>query len=388
MNGKSLDMRNHCLAAAIAAALALSGCAGIPERLQVAAATYAAARPLVPEPVRYWADGPLEQYGDWLLLLEQQRIASPGDGAGSLLAISSGSDDGAFAAGLLNGWSARGDRPEFAIVTGVSTGALIAPLAFLGPAYDDQLRRLYTTIQRSDIFAPSLARGLLGGASLLDTTPLAGLIARNVSASMLDEIAAEHRRGRRLLVLTTNLDAQRGVVWDMGAIATSSSPNRLALFRQVLLASSSIPGAFTPVLIDVETGAERFSEMHVDGGTVAGFMTLPRALLDVMGEMDPSPERRIVVIYNGHLEPRFELVKPKTLTILGRALATTLTEADRAAIDALRDFANAKRTGFAVCSIQSDFAEVSTSMFERKYMNALYDYGARIARTPTGCLSR
>src|SRR5262249_31665013 len=164
---------------------------------------------------------------------------------------------------LLCGWTAADTRPEFKIVTGISTGALTAPFAFLGPEYDGTLREVYTTIRTKDIIEPrSTLSGIIGDA-LADNTPLLRLLRRKGDDRVMQAIAAEYQRGRVLLVGTTNLDAQRGVVWNVTAIAASGNPRALALIHQILLASAAIPAAFPPIMIDVEVDGRRYQEMHV-----------------------------------------------------------------------------------------------------------------------------
>src|SRR6266702_6155692 len=180
--------------------------------------------------------------------------------SGPWLAISGGGSDGAYGAGVLTGWSESGTRPEFAVVTGVSIGALIAPFAFLGPKYDEEVHKNFTTIGAADIFEDRTTRD-----SLFDYWPLKRLIEQRVTPTLLSEIAAEHARGRRLFVATTNLDAGRRVIWNMGAIAAKGDDKALKLFRDVVLASASIPGFFQPVSIEVEANGKKFQEMHLDG---------------------------------------------------------------------------------------------------------------------------
>lgn len=151
---------------------------------------------------------------------DAQAFQSLIDGAGAAgdpwLVLSGGGENGAFAAGLLAGWSQAGDRPAFGVVTGVSTGALIAPFAFVGPAADAALRANYTEITAADVFE-------LGGnptAALTDNWPLKDRIDKSVTPDLLKAVAAEHAKGRRLLIATTQVDAERSTVWDMGAIAT------------------------------------------------------------------------------------------------------------------------------------------------------------------------
>ena len=182
------------------------------------------------------------------------------------LAVSGGGDDGAFGAGLLVGWSEHGDRPEFQIVTGVSTGALIAPFAYLGPSYDAELQEVYTSITPDSIFKERSLIGMFTQDSMADTTPLWELISQHVDEQMLADLASAYEGGRLLLIGTTDLDAQVPVIWNIGAIAASGHPGSLDLVRKILRASSAVPGVFQPVLIDIELDGKVYQEMHVDGG--------------------------------------------------------------------------------------------------------------------------
>ena len=189
------------------------------------------------------------------------------------LLLSGGGANGAFGSGLLNGWTKTGTRPVFKIVTGVSTGALMAPYAFLGPKYDDALRDLYTTTRSQNIFVSGSLFGMISqlffGEALADTGPLASMIAQHVDEQFVREVAAAHSQGRRLYIGTVDLDAQRFIVWNMGLIAQANYPDKVRLFRKVMLASASIPVVFPPVFFDVKADGRLFDEMHVDGGVVA-----------------------------------------------------------------------------------------------------------------------
>ncbi|HLN40049.1 MAG TPA: patatin-like phospholipase family protein, partial [Xanthobacteraceae bacterium] len=230
-----------------------------PPRIPFTAADeVAAAIPGMPD-ARFWADS----VADFTAALPPQ--------PGPWLALSSGGADGAFGAGLLKGLSESGHRPDYAVVTGVSTGALMAPFIFAGPRYDDALRAAYTKITAADVFEVGST-----GESFVDSWPLKDLIAKQITPALLADVAAAHNSGRRLFVITTDLDAERSVVWNMGAIAAHAADKNggdaaLALFRRVLLASSAIPGGFPPVLIDVEANGKKFQEMHVDGGVGGQF---------------------------------------------------------------------------------------------------------------------
>tara|TARA_Y100000815_G_scaffold171057_1_gene155412 strand:+ start:450 stop:1643 length:1194 start_codon:yes stop_codon:yes gene_type:complete len=366
--------------------LALAGCANAwPERVPHSASDQADAQVIPGEAIRYWADADADAFAGW----QQRALAAAQSGVPiRLLAISGGSDKGAYSAGLLVGWSKAGTRPEFTVVTGVSTGALIAPFAFLGSDYDDALQSLYTGITADDIYRAQYLSGLLGGASLLDSAPLAELIARYVTPELLAQIAQEHAKGRRLLVMTTNLDAQRGVIWDMGAIAASAYPRKLALFRQVLLASAAIPGAFPPVPIAVTGGGRQFVEMHVDGGVTSGFLTLPRALLDADEAAAAPRGAQITLLYNGRITPHFEVTEPTTFEIMSRSLTAALTEADRRSIGEVRRYAARNGYRFALCAIGEDFPETDPDLFDQAFMRDLFAHGLKEAGAERSCLTR
>lgn len=372
---------------AVLMSLALAACATMPARTPYTPGDLARASVLPGQTVRFWGQGDDDAYRLWSEALRKDRAASGLVAPRTLLALSGGSDKGAFGAGLLASWSRTGARPEFDIVTGVSTGALIAPFAFLGASQDAALTAIYTNIGRQDIFRPRPLNGLFGGPSLLDSKPLARLIARYVTPELLGQIAAEHRRGRRLLVMTTQLDAQRGAIWDMGAIAASASPERLVLFRQVLLASASIPGAFPPVLIDATIDGRQISEMHVDGGAIGGFFTLP---IGIVMTVAPGPQTgaAIFLVYNGVLEPDFEIVKPRTFSVMSHALSTVLGQLDRNNVEGLRAFAKERKAPFYVCALAPSDLDKEAPLFDRKNMRALYAIGERRAAEESGCLRR
>jgi hypothetical protein len=312
--------------------------------------------PGIPD-ARFWADS--EQ--DYAKVLPSQR--------GPWIALSAGGSDGAYGAGLLAGWSASGNRPEFALVTGVSSGALMAPYVFLGPRYDDQLRESYSSISAGDVFE-------VGGTpeSLVDTWPLKETIAKRVTPKLLEDIAAEHRKGRRLLVLTTNLDSERFVVWNMGEIASQGDENALKVFRDVLLASSSVPGMFQPTYITVETNGRRFQEMHADGGVGAQFFVAPESLLTI-GSDYRLPATQLYILINGKLTPDFAVNDRTTVAILGRSVSVAIKAAARTGIE--RTYVATKRSGvgFNLAYVDPSFMQQSKGLFDRDYMQALYKRG-------------
>src|SRR3954451_2182986 len=175
-----------------------------------------------------------------------------------LLGISGGGENGAFGAGLLNGWTERGDRPTFFLVTGISTGALSAPFAFLGSAWDAKLKSVYTDITLADVLVQRGYTAAIWDDAMADNSPLFRTISRYLDEGMLAEIARAYEGGRLLLIGTSNLDAQMPVIWNIGAIAGSGHPRALDTLRRILLASSAIPGAFSPVLFDVTLDSQPY----------------------------------------------------------------------------------------------------------------------------------
>lgn len=287
------------------------------------------------------------------------------------LAVSGGGDDGAFGAGLLVGWSAAGGRPDFQIVTGVSTGALIAPYAYLGEAYDDELRRVYTSITPDKIFEQRSLLGIITEDSIADTSPLWALISENVDEQMLADIAAEYERGRLLLIASTNLDAQLPVIWNVGAIAASGHPGALDLVRKILRASSAVPGVFQPVLIDVEIDGQQHQELHVDGGAIAQMFLYPPSI-DLRQQV--HRDRTAYIIHNAREDARWADVEPNTLTIAGRAISTMIHASGMNDVARIWFITQRDGVGFNLAYIGSDFDAPHPTDFDQGYMNALFDY--------------
>jgi predicted acylesterase/phospholipase RssA len=303
------------------------------------------------------------------------------------LSLSGGGSNGAFGAGFLYGWTESGTRPEFKLVTGISTGALISPFAFLGSSYDEPLKEVYTTISTDDILEKRSLFIILGRSeSIALTAPLRHLVESYVTTDMLRAIAAKHDAGHRLYIGTTHMDAQRLMIWNMGLIAKRGTPEALRLFHDVMVASSSIPILFPPVFVDVEIDGQVFDEMHTDGGTItqaffyAGTIDLIAARTEAHGP-GFNPSGGLYIIRNGSFNMEPEPIERKTTAIMIRALDTLMQAA--AGGDLYRMYAFAKRDGvtFNYIDLPDDYVSEAEEMFDQAEMSRLFEIGRQLAAT-------
>lgn len=370
-----------------AVGIGLAACETLPRIPFTAEQQAEAAVPGFPD-VRFWADSETAAREAARFSHQQRRDFT-------YLALSGGGGDGAFGAGLLNGWTQAGTRPEFTIVSGVSTGALMAPFAFLGPAYDGTLREIYTGgFGITLVDSPSLINAVFR-AGVFDSNRLLSFVRQFVTEDVIARVGEEHRKGRRLLMLTTNLDAQRPVIWNMGAIAASGAPDAAELFRSVMTASASIPGAFSPTLIPAESGGQAFREMHVDGGVMANVFILPQDILVRNPRLLAGRRANFYVIMNGKIEPAFDVVRNRTPDIVGRAVSTMTQVQSRATLQAAHAFARRNGIRFNLAFIPQDFPEGGSMGFDTGYMRRIYAYGhergvsgAAWSTSPPGASSR
>jgi len=298
------------------------------------------------------------------------------------LALSGGGANGAFGAGLLCGWTEAGDRPRFKLITGISTGALIAPFAFAGPEYDGVLREVYTQITTRDLLKK---RGFLAAVyndAMADNRPMWNTLAKYVDEKLLAAIAAEHHAGRVLVIGTTNIDARRAVLWNIGEIAASGHPKALELVRSILIASASIPAAFPPVMFDVEVDGKPYQEMHVDGGAMTQVFLYPPSfnLSDATRAEAIQRDRRAWIIRNARLDPDWAQVDRRTLSIAGRAISALIHT--QGIGDLYRIYLDAQRDGvdFNLAYIPHDFKAESKEPFDKEYMSLLFQRGFDMAR--------
>lgn len=328
--------------------------------------------------------------GDALVSEGGAAVAPTGDGSRyAMLALSGGGSRGAFGAGLLAGWTKKGDRPEFRVVTGVSTGALMATYVFLGSRYDYQLERFFTTTTNKMVFSGPSYLGALFGSSLMNTAPLQKTLLESIPDAIIDEVAVQHRRGRRLYVATTNLDGNRLTTWDMGAIAASTRPERYTRYREVLRASAAIPIAFPPVYFPVQVNGKEYWQMHVDGG-VAANVFFSKVMLEIQGRIgrthgiDPAAAKiDFYVILNGPLEPApiGEPISPSLFSIANGATWTTSWSSELTLLSMLYQGARQRGYGYWLAGIPTDYpGALPVASFDPPVMTRLFRYAEALGQ--------
>jgi hypothetical protein len=357
-----------------AAAMALAGCVTLPREPFTAVDQ---ARAVVPgfEHIRFGHDDPA------LTAMLSTMVKPDAHGEVDVLALSGGGANGAYGAGLLYGWTKTGARPSFEIVTGVSAGALIAPFAFLGSSTDENLRRAYTGEEAQHLLEVRGAYGLFTP-GLYSRVPLERLVHGYVTDSVIATIAAEYRKGRRLLVATADLDTEQLVIWDMGAIAAHGGPAARELFVKVLVASASVPGVFPPTMIGVRADGRDFEEMHVDGQTEGAFFAVPEDLL-MMKRLPTAPFRvHLYVIVNGQLDSAFAMTPRATVPILARAIETANKASIRAVATTTFEFCFRRGCTLKLSALPPGAVDGPLD-FSAAHLNALFDAGAAAIQNGT-----
>jgi predicted acylesterase/phospholipase RssA len=305
----------------------------------------------------------------------------------NVLAMSGGGIYGAFDVGVLAGWNAAGTRPVFDVVTGISTGALIATFAFLGPQYDSFLQDAYVNTTSQEIYQRRRLLAILRSDSVASSVPLQRKIMEAITPEVLAEVAREHAAGRRLYIGTTNLDTRRLVIWDMGAIAASRSPDALRLYQKIVLASASVPGFFPPVYFDVEFDGKRYQEIHVDGGATAAVFVRPYMLRLRAEEPQARVGSKLFVISSGKLFADPECVEPTLRRISSSAISTLLYAGSRGDIYRIHDLALATGSEFKLIAVPQEFPLDPNSLYvDRAQMRRLYDVGYQMGVTGQGWL--
>lgn len=370
--------------------LFVCGCSSIRARHAVPMELADKVRILGMQDIRALSDHPSNYLiEDFIRLLSHQKKderedslwAAKNGHAYSVLAISGGAANGAYGVGLLNGWTRSGSRPFFHIVTGVSTGAIIAPFAFLGSKYDDKLKEFYTKYSTKEIMRRKGLFQIFFGNSYMTNKPLVRLIEHNFDLELLKEIAREYNRGRRLYVGTTNMDSQEFVIWDMGKIASMGDDKALELFRKIILASVTMPIVFPPVYFDVEADHEMYDEMHVDGGVSKQVFLLYDVLqglehaIDQEGIDISNVKYKIYIIRNGYVTPVWKQVSDNIFAIAERTFDTSTNAQGIGDIYQLYTFARIGRADFNLAYIPSTHISKTKELFDLDEMHALFNLG-------------
>jgi predicted acylesterase/phospholipase RssA len=357
--------------------LALAGCAT--PRRDAPPTLFSSATPVgFPADVRFLSTDRASVETKSTASLQRLRSSSK-DGTVRALVLSGGGAGGAFGAGALVGLSRRQERPQYDVVTGVSAGALIAPFAFLGPEWDAQLTEAFTSGRAEQM---SL-RGLLGlpfGASRRSAA-LTALVDHYVTSELIQAVAREAAKGRILWVATTDLDKEETVIWDLGAIAEHGGEPGRKLFRDVLVASASIPGVFLPVLIHVQEAGVSYDEMHVDGNASTSLFVAPAAAYFALLDQRSLDGARVYVLINGQIMGAPETTRYQLGPVVSRTFSAALKHMSRAQVVAVNQFAEKYRMSVQSTYVPYDYPKYGSADFRASTMQALFDYGARCAQS-------
>ncbi len=366
---------------AVCLILLLNACSTTPDRHPLPIElTKQASIPGVPE-ARFWADEwpkfSLDKFDTYTEADFRHAFDGVYDRPHNYLAISGGGANGAYGAGMLVGWTQAGTRPEFTMVTGISTGALTAPFAFLGSKYDNKLKDVYTTTKTSDIVEERVLLSALFGDSMTDTKPLRALIRKYVTTELIAEIGREHKRGRRLFIGTMNLDAGRSVIWSIGSIAISDYPEKERLIYDILQASAAIPVAFPPVVIPVEANGKMYDELHVDGGTGSQVFVYPAAIdwRMITKKLKVKGNPKVYVVRNAFLDPNYLGVTPSLLPIASRSIDSLIRTQGIGDLYQIYALCQRDENDFNLAYIPSSFTEKPTEGFDPVYMGKLFELG-------------
>ncbi|MGI9237541.1 MAG: patatin-like phospholipase family protein, partial [Woeseiaceae bacterium] len=372
-----------------ASVLVFVGCAAVQVRSPVPSELVGEAEiPGIPK-ARFWGDEWPRWLADRLTTITdseaREQLGVLFDAPHNYLAISGGGANGAFGAGLLAGWTESGKRPEFTVVTGISTGALTAPFAYLGSEYDDVLKEVYTTISTKDIAVrkrPSIL-SLFRKEAVSDTAPLRALIEETINAEVIAAIAEEYRsEGRTLFIGTVNLDSARSVIWNIGEIANSDYPRRHALIHDILQASSAFPIAFPPVMIPVSVGTETYDEMHVDGGAGMQVFMYPAAVdfRQMTERLKVHGQPKVYVIRNANLNLDYAGVQRTMIPIAQRSISSLIRTQGIGDLYQIHSLCMRDGNEFNLAYIPADFKEEPSEAFDPVYMKALFERGFEMGK--------
>jgi predicted acylesterase/phospholipase RssA len=363
----------------VPAALALAACMATPRLSAPPTVLHGHAPVGFPAEVRQVGiDGArtTEAFNEWVSTF-------PTTGSGEplrLLALSGGGAGSAFGAGALAGLSRAGTRPRFDLVTGISAGALLAPFAFLGSDWDGEMTAAFDGGTATGLLRPR-GLGSLFSPGVYRAEPLIQLVDRFVTDELVAAVAAEAAKGRRLLVATTNLDAAETVIWDMGVIAARGGADARKLFRDVLVASSSIPGVFPPVLIRVGGDGQQFDELHVDGGTTTPFFLAPEAGLFLLQPHELLRRAQVFVLINGQLGTAPTTTRLNPIPIVSRSFTTSQMHSSRKSLELIAALSERLDLGMVFSAIPTQYPYEGALDISRDTMHALFQYGQRCAES-------
>jgi len=383
-NNISLSGRFHrqALLLVLCAVLLLPACSGAPLRTSPMPEELSGKYHLFDRwEIRTWGDEPPAAFNQAIQSAQfNERFRTFADHfrkAPNFLSISGGGANGAYGAGLITGWTKSGQRPNFSIVTGVSTGALIAPFAFLGPDFDWTLNEIYNAHGTEDLVNVRALIPSIFSDALFDTNPLKQRIAAYLTMDEMKLIAAEHDKGRVLLIGTTDMDALRPVMWNIGKIAKQGDPPALELIHRIILASAAIPVAFPPVTIPIAHEGKVYEELHADGGVTNQVFLFPPGL-DWMGFVEhfnikAKPE--LYIIRNDHMVAEYKITRARLKPLASRSIDSPIRT--QGIGDLFRLYVTAKTNSFYyyLAHVPNDFYRKTDEMFDPDYMRPLYQIG-------------
>ena len=333
--------------------------------------------------IRTWGDERPEKFNRMIAAgktsARLKQVAEQFRKAPSFLSISGGGANGAYGAGLITGWTRSGRRPSFSIVTGVSTGALIAPFAFLGPEYDWVLEEIYNFHGTDDLVNVRALVSSIFSDSFLDSAPLKERIANYFTLDEMEVIAEEHRRGRVLLIGTTDMDALRPVVWNIGKIAELGTPEALDLIHRIMLASASIPVAFPPVIINISRQGKVYQELHADGGVTNQVFLFPPDLdwAGFVGQFNLRQKPDLYIIRNDRLSATFESTPARLLPLAKRSIDGLIRTQGIGDLFRLYVIAAKNNFNYFLAHVPNDFKVETDELFDPDYMRPLFQIGRR-----------
>ncbi|KWU02677.1 phospholipase [Vibrio toranzoniae] len=330
----------------------------------------------VAEPLRIWAS----ESPDFLYSPADQTtpITVSGDQL-NILALSGGGANGAFGAGILIGLEESGQLKDYSIVTGISAGALMAPFVFIGGDAFSRMKDVMLNINDKSVLGKKNFLNTVFKDAFTDGENLYQFIAEAFPEPMIEQIAAQHRSGKRLFIGTTHFDSGELVIWNIGAIANSDMPDKSELIYKVLAASASIPGVFPPQFIDVEHEGEIFEELHVDGGLATQVFFNPsnfdyQQISDALGLETPP---QLDVIRNGALKAPYHSLRDKGLDLVAKSVSSLTLAQTRGDLYRMKYISEINNIDMQFTYIERDFgyAKRTKDMFDEHYLLTIYEYG-------------